>query len=323
MMYVKEEVDCCLLTRILLVLLGKKTRYKNIIFGHFFLKSAKKVPSANRQMSTVRHKTNKRTTSLCVGIITIPHMKKTKYGTSHIMKPYVDWFEERGVRVIPIPYDTTDCEAYFKMVNGLFIPGGETTYIIKQTAFLETVKKFFELSLSKDEYFPIWGTCFGFELLMFLIGDFTKLKHYPARGFYPLEITRSGYTSRLFESFSSHYLHYLENNKSCNNNHEYGISPSDFLDNSHLRRFYDILATSKADNGKEYVAAIEAKYYPVYGVQWHPERQRTTAPFVDFFISELKKNKHPCVPYPYLRNCMKSYKCTQYSEHKRIPCYFF
>ena len=46
--------------------------------------------------------------------------------------------------------------------------------------------------------------------------------------------------------------------------------------NDHLRRFYNILGTSIDDKGKEYVAAIEAKYYPIYGVQWHPERQRTT-----------------------------------------------
>lgn len=274
-------------------------------------------------MNAVRHKTSKRNQSLCIGIITIPHQKKTKYGTSHIMKSYVDWFEERGVRVIPIPYDTTQYEAYFENVNGLFIPGGETSYIMKNNIFLETITKFFELSLNKNEYFPIWGTCFGFELLMFLIGNFKKLKHYPAHGFYPLKITDSGYKSRLFSSFPTHYLHYLENHKSCNNNHEYGISPADFLENEHLSRFYSILATSMADNGKEYVAAIEGRGYPVYGVQWHPERQRTSGYFVDFFISELKKNKHKCVAYPYLRNCMKARKCIQYSEHKDKMCYFF
>lgn len=274
-------------------------------------------------MYAVRHKTNKRHQPLCIGIITIPHLKKVKYGQTHIMKPYVDWFEERGVRVIPIPYDTAQHEMYFNMVNGLFIPGGETTYIVKNKIFVDTVKTFFEMSLAEDEYFPIWGTCFGFELLIFLIGGFYKLKHYPARGFYPLHITSAGYTSRMFRSFPQPYLHYLENHKSCNNNHEFGISPTDFNNNDHLRRFYNTLATSKDNNGKEYVAAIESKYYPVYGVQWHPERQRTTAHFVDFFISELKKNKHKCIPYPFLRNLIKPHKCIQYPEHKNLLCYFF
>jgi gamma-glutamyl hydrolase len=274
-------------------------------------------------MYSIRHKTSKKHNSLCVGILTIPHMKKTKYGNSHIMKAYVDWFEERGVRVIPIPYDTNNHEEYFNMVNGLLIPGGETTYIIKNKKFVETVTKFIELSLQPNEYFPIWGTCFGYEILMFIIGGFNRLKEYPAQGFYPLSLTAEGKSSKMFGSLPPRYIHYLEHNKSCNNNHDYGISPKDFMDNLNLRRFFNILATSIDDNGKEYVAAIESKYYPIYGVQWHPERQKTTGAFVDFFISELKKNKHTCISCPYLRSTMRSHKCVQYSEHKNLLCYFF
>ena len=265
-------------------------------------------------MYTIRH--TKKHNSLCVGIITIPHMKKTKHGNTHIMKPYVDWFEERGVRVIPIPYDTTEHERYFNMINGLLIPGGETTFIMKNNTFIESVTKFFELSL--QEYFPIWGTCFGFELLMSLIGGFTKFKKYPAQGLYPIKICQK---SRMFGKFPPRYVNYLENNDSTSQNHDYGISPNDFMNNLHLRRFYNILATSVDNNEKEYVAAIEAKYYPIYGVQWHPERQ-ISGPFIDFFISELKKNKHTCKA-PYLRNTMKPHKCVQYPEHKNLLCYFF
>jgi gamma-glutamyl hydrolase len=274
-------------------------------------------------MYTIRHKTNKRHQPLTVGILTIPHMKHVKYGDSHIMKPYVDWFEDRGVRVIPIPYDTTQHETYFNMVNGLLIPGGETTFIVKNKKFMESVRRFFELSLAEDEYFPIWGTCFGFEVLMFIIGGFYKLKKYPARGFYPLEITDAGHNSRMFRSFPATYLHYLEHNKSCNNNHEFGISPSDFNKNPHLRRFYSILATSIDDTGVEYVAAIEGRGHPVYGVQWHPERQRSTGHFVDFFISELRKNRHKCITYPFLRTLATPHKCVQYPEHRSQLCYFF
>ena len=277
-----------------------------------------------RAQSYVRHKTSKKHTSLCVGIITIPHSQKTKYGSSHIMKPYVDWFEERGVRVIPIPYDTTQHELYFNMVNGLLIPGGETGFILKNETFINSVTRFFELSFQQEEYFPIWGTCFGFELLMTLIGGVTKFKKYPASGYYPIHITESGFRSRMFGSFSKHYLHYLENRKSTAQNHDYGISPSDFEGNIHLRRFYNVLATSVDNNGKEYVAAIEGKYYPVYGVDWHPERQKTTGPFIHFFISELRKNKHKCDQFiPRVGTVIKPHKCIQYEEHKNLLCYFF
>ena len=275
-------------------------------------------------MNTVRHRTSKKHSSCCVGIITIPHSKKTKYGDTHIMKPYVDWFEERGVRVVPIPYETTDHEFYFQQINGLFIPGGETTYIMRNRTFVNSVTKFFELSFQQGEYFPIWGTCFGFQLLMFIIGGFTKLKRYPNHGLTPLHVTKEGETSRLFGSFSKRYLYYLQHYNSTSNNNEYGISPKDFESNLHLSRFYNILATSIYEHDKEYVTAIESKYYPIYGVQWHPERQRTTAPFIDFFISELKKNNHRCTYHtPYLHTVLKPHKCTQFTEHKHLLCYFF
>ena len=275
-------------------------------------------------MNTVRHRTSKKHTSCCVGIITIPHSKKTKYGDTHIMKPYVDWFEERGVHVVPIPYDTTEHEFYFRQINGLFIPGGETTYIMRNRTFVNSVTTFFELSFQKGEYFPIWGTCFGFQLLMFIIGGFTKLKRHSNHSLTPIHITRDGLASKLFGSFSNRYQYYLQHYNSTSNNNEYGISPKDFEDNLHLSRFYNILATSIDEHKKEYVVAIESKYYPIYGVQWHPERQKTTGPFINFFISELKKNKHRChYNVPYLHTVLKPHRCVQYTEHKNNLCYFF
>jgi gamma-glutamyl hydrolase len=240
------------------------------------------------------------------------------------MKSYVDWFELCGIHVIPIPYDTTHHQLLFQMVNGLFIPGGETTFIMKNNTFIDTVSKFFELSLQKDEYFPIWGTCFGFEVLMAIIGGFTKFKRFNGHGLTPITITPEGKKSRIFRSFSKKYIHYLQHHNSTLENHEYGISPTDFLNQLHLKRFFNIIATSISDDGKEYVAAIEGKHYPVYGVQWHPERQSSGKPFIDFFISEIKKNKHHSKSYfPSLHSIITPHKCIQYHEHKHLLCYFF
>jgi gamma-glutamyl hydrolase len=268
----------------------------------------------------VRYNTTKARRHLTVGIITIPHSQKIKQGSSHIMKAYVEEFQRRGVRVIPIPYDTKEHEMYFQSVNGILIPGGDTPYIMKQPAFIETVTRFFELSLQKDEYFPIWGTCFGYEILLFLVGGFTRLKRYNMHGLSSICITEEGYRSRMISSFSEKYKTYLETKKSTLQNHEYGISPKDFHQHPSLHTFYDILATAKDEDGKEYVAIVEAKQYPIYGVQHHPERQKTGGPFMDFFVSELKKNKHRCMIH---MNLPSLHKCIQYAEHKKLSCYFF
>ena len=200
-------------------------------------------------------------------------------------KKYIDWFEKNGINVIIIPEDTTEHEKYFKMVNGLFISGatiGENRTI--PTNILNCVRTFVLLSLR--DYFPIWGTCFGFQLLVCLIGGCKKLNIHYGDGMYPIKT----FESRMFTRFTSRNIHRLEHSKSTLHNHNFGFSLHDF-NNVHIRRFYNISATAIDDNNKEYVAAIEAKYYPIYGTQFHPERY-DSGPFIDFFISELKKNKH-------------------------------
>ena len=35
---------------------------------------------------------------------------------------------------------------------------------------------------------------------------------------------------------------------------------------------FDVLSTNKDKKGTAFVSTIEAKKYPFYGVQWHPEK---------------------------------------------------
>ncbi len=266
---------------------------------------------------------------ICVGILTIPHSKKIKYGSSHVMKTYVDWFMDRGVHVLLIPYDTIQHEEYMTMIHGLLIPGGETGYVLKNKAFIHSITRFVELSLQPHLYFPIWGTCLGFEMLLTVIGGVMTFKRYVANGLYPIQITPDGKKSRMFHSFSPQYLHFLEHKKSTLQHHDYGMSVADFMDNLHLTRFYHILATSIDEKGKEYIAAIEGKYYPIYGVAWHPEQQSHSGAFGDFFLSELQKNKRPlsatcasCASFTSLAN-HTLHRCSQYTHLGKHMCYFF
>ena len=299
--------------------------------------------------SCTRKKTNARRPLLCVGILTIP----SKGRGSHLLTSYVDWFEQRGVRVIPIPYDTTEVDAYFSMVNGLVIPGGDMPHIMQYPVFLKTVTRFFELSLQPGEYFPIWGTCFGFELLLFLVGGFTTRRTYDAHGSYPLTIAGA---SRMMKGYKHSPVVFQ--------NHLYGISPEDFEKNAHVRRFFSIVATAVDDAGKTYVAAMEGRFYPVYGVQFHPEltgasshqhvpeltgasshqhvpeltgasshqhvpelsrtnkHKKSSTLFLDFLLKELRMNRHK-VPagLPHMETYVPQKKCEEYREAKKVACY--
>ena len=272
----------------------------------------------NRSFPT--RKTNR--SECCIGILTIPHTKKTKH-TSHIMKSYVDWFERQGIHVLPIPFDTPHPDLYFHSVQGLFLPGTDRGYDVQSPPFMNCLKRFIELSLR--EYFPIWGTCFGMEALVEAIGGAHTWKPYPAEGLGTIRMTREATKSTLIQSFSSRMIHELENRKCVVQNHDYGISMEDLKANATLRRFFRVTATSLDSTGKEYVAAMEAKHYPIYAFQFHPEEgSLTKAPFLDFLHSELKHSQHRChVALPPVRHVAKLGKCVQYDGKKAELCYFF
>jgi gamma-glutamyl hydrolase len=272
-------------------------------------------------MSTARRKTCKIQKGLCIGILTLPHTRASR--ASHIMKTYVDWFENRGVHVVPIPFDTKDPELYFETTNGLFIPGTDRGYDMKSKTLMKTLMRFVQLSMQPDEYYPIWGTCFGFQLLMQLFGGSHVLSHHDSNGLSTIHVTPEGKKSKMMKGFSKRYLHQLEHSPSTLQYHEYGISPSIFLSNPGLRQWFHVLATAIDDKGKEFVTAVEGKHYPLYGVQSHPERQKNSAPFLTFFLSELRQNIHQCHHLPYLRSLMKPQRCEHYAEQKDMLCYYF
>jgi gamma-glutamyl hydrolase len=56
------------------------------------------------------------------------------------------------------------------------------------------------------------------------------------------------------------------------NNHVNGISPQKFLENDGLTSAFYITSTNIDQNGKPFVSTIESIHYPIYGVQYHPEK---------------------------------------------------
>ena len=64
----------------------------------------------NNNSATIKLPKLLKTRKIFVGILTMPHEAPVKHGNTHIMKSYVDWFEKRGISVVPIPYNTKNCE---------------------------------------------------------------------------------------------------------------------------------------------------------------------------------------------------------------------
>ncbi|CAI5986496.1 unnamed protein product [Closterium sp. NIES-64] len=162
------------------------------------------------------------------------------------------------------------------------------------------------------DYFPVQGTCMGMETLtIFFSQDFDILetKAFNAEDspealkFTSEEAKRRAY----FSWMTPDLLDRIQKEKITMENHESPANPCSkvpshlscskvpshlscskvpshlscskdgttvgrFLSNKRLKEFFHILTTSVDRNGTEYVTTIEARDYPIYGTQWHPEK---------------------------------------------------
>jgi len=78
--------------------------------------------------------------------------------------------------VVPIQWDLSEDElkAHFEKINGLFLPGGHIHFVnpdeeiklyVKNGLYLYNLAK---EANDKGDFFPIWGTCLGFEMMLIM-----------------------------------------------------------------------------------------------------------------------------------------------------------
>uniref|UniRef100_A0A3B4W948 folate gamma-glutamyl hydrolase n=1 Tax=Seriola lalandi dorsalis TaxID=1841481 RepID=A0A3B4W948_SERLL len=95
-------------------------------------------------------------------------------GSSYIAASYVKYLEGSGARVVPIRINRTEEEyaKIFSSINGLLLPGGDVD--LQTSQFSRAAKIFYSLALKANDagdYFPIWGTCQGFQQLSVLTAN--------------------------------------------------------------------------------------------------------------------------------------------------------
>eukprot|EP01100_Stratorugosa_tubuloviscum_P008869 TRINITY_DN3707_c1_g2_i1.p1 TRINITY_DN3707_c1_g2~~TRINITY_DN3707_c1_g2_i1.p1 ORF type:complete len:317 (-),score=121.35 TRINITY_DN3707_c1_g2_i1:75-1025(-) len=251
-----------------------------------------------------------------VGIYTQPtHGSLAKYGNSYIAASYVKFLESSGVRVIPIFHNSTSSELkdLFNSINAILLPGGGVD-LTSEVQYWNNLKYLFSLvkqANDNGDHFLLWGTCLGFEELLCLAADDTEiLESFDAENYtIPLDFTSIAYSSNLFRQAPAKIMDILANEPITMNNHQSGLTPSTFNKMSSLNSFYDILSTNYDRNNIEFISTIEAKNYPIYGVQWHPEKNQfewtpsevidhsidaveAISYFTNFIGREARKNAH-------------------------------
>ena len=238
------------------------------------------------QMNTFRRR---------IGILTMPMIGGQK---SFISESTVRWFADRGVDVVEIPFDTTakQCAQYMRRIHGLYLHGGPEY----NPVYMATAKRFLELAMQANQrgtYFPVWGTCHGFQTMMMVFGgmalDGTELASFDALHAHmtSLQISPSARrTSRMLRGMDRDFIKHLTRERHILFANEHGITPQMFYSCRALVSQFRLIATACDAHGKTMVAAVEARKFPFYGTQFHPEVVATLEPLRAFFVRELMKN---------------------------------
>jgi gamma-glutamyl hydrolase len=196
---------------------------------------------------------------------------------SSIPVNYIRWLEDAGAKVVPIhPWMNEDeLSTLMGKINGVLWTGGGRT--LDPNGQYEKVAGY-TLSYSMfqkanhNTTFPLWGTCQGFQLLHVLLMNKDDLDTFDSMNIRGTINVNKSIPSRVLSYMTTDELDQLGKVSSVAEFHHFGISQAHYDKYPQLGQVFKRLATANDRQGKEYIAVVEGIDYPIYGVQFHPEK---------------------------------------------------
>jgi len=249
-----------------------------------------------------------------IGIYALP----SKKGPQEIIASYVKWIESAGARVVPLSNTITEEEVKetLSSLNGLLFTGGSAPITDNARSLFKQAMEFNK----NGEYFPVWGTCLGFEWIIEMAGSLSRDQmdqKYDAENYsIPIIFTDYGrQKSRIFAEAPEELKKIFATEDVTLHLHQGGLSPEHWQQNDLLTNFFHLISTDTDRKARPFVSMYEGKTYPIYGSQWHPEKvqfefcrtstgalqdniQHTrnavwaSQHLINFFVDECRKSSH-------------------------------
>lgn len=214
-----------------------------------------------------------------IGIIANTYPETLSMSNSSVIySEYVRWLEDAGAKVVPISswYNDSQIDQLFSQINGVLWQGGMINLTIGSefVKFNEKVlQKIINLN-KKGEYFPLWLTCQGFELIhIILTKDDNCLNNFNSwDDITPLQFDEEAIrNTKMFTFFDKNDFLNLRSKNTTVHYHNYGVNTSLYEKHKILSDMFKITTFGRDRDGKKYIASIEGLEYPIFGTQFHPE----------------------------------------------------
>ena len=206
------------------------------------------------------------------------------------MAAYVRYMEASGARVVPIIYDEPfeTIKEKLSHIDAVLFPGGDGDYLDMGGRIFD------EIIRMNDEgtFYPAWGTCLGYESIL----SYTTKAGLDILNTYdihkvslPLKFTKDPQNTKMYEGLGA-ISKELELGNYTYNSHTFGVRPDVFDADEDLKQFWDVTAHSFMPNGTAFIASVEAKDYPIFATQYHPEK-----PTQDWFDGKNINHSHESI----------------------------
>lgn len=268
-----------------------------------------------------------------VGILSVPLSPDSKFfkvcGSSYIASGHIDWLKSYKLNIRVIPYYHNNLKTFINKVDGIYLPSGGA-FSSTQKEYYYAAKELIKLAIkeNKKRCFPIWGACMGMQQMMIvaegsdnynnLLEDFNSYENYKTPAFF----TDNSHKTDIYNTLSIEDKDKMQKSNGTLQNHMMGLTPDKFIGLKKLNNFYNIVDVAFDRDNKEFVNTIEAKKYPFFGVQWHPERQPEIRSLLKVYIKCLKTNQ---IKNKKTKKFLKTHKikCKNFSNNLYNYCDFY
>jgi gamma-glutamyl hydrolase len=205
-----------------------------------------------------------------------PQSKQT-----YISASYVKNLEMAGAQVVPLYYHYSHAQLdnILSKINGVFFPGGEMPIASDNewTANIAYIFDYANRQNDRNNPFPIWATCLGYEAVMYLFSgrqdNMTVLTEvFGQKGLTDPLIVKTN-NSVLIKSLSvKEYQEVTTGSGLLWFHHRWAVTLETYQNTAGINSFWKLVSTSKTGDGVEFVSTVEAVKYPYLMTQYHPEK---------------------------------------------------